>query len=118
MVLGSLRITGPAFRLGGQQKGLGVRRADAQIIVQQPAGFLEAQVGEQVLGGAELMTRPPAQAKQTAADSREDQHSKCEKPTAASWRYIAWGIHRQEGAPQPCPGSLAFLVDHGAIESS
>jgi hypothetical protein len=29
------------------------------------------------------MTRPPVQAKQTAADSGEDQHSKCEKPTAS-----------------------------------
>src|SRR5262245_53119637 len=84
MVLSSLRITGPAFGLGGNQTGLGVRRADAQIIVQKPAGFLEAQVGEQVLGGAELMTRPPVQAKQTAADSGEDQHSKGQKPTAAS----------------------------------
>src|SRR4029077_8978887 len=84
MVFGSRRITGPAFGLGGQQMGLGVRRADAQIIVQHPAGFLEAQVGKQVLGGAALMVRPPIQAKQTAADSREDQHSKREKPTAAS----------------------------------
>src|SRR5262245_56540369 len=109
MVLCSFRIAGPAFGPGGKQTGLGVRRADTQIIVQQLASFLEAQVGEQSLGGVELMTRPPAQAKQTAADPGEDQHSECEKPTAASRRYVAWRIHRQEGTPQPGPGSIAFM---------
>src|SRR5581483_1943420 len=87
MALGRFRITGPAFGPGGGQTGLGVRRADAQIIVQQPSGFFEAQVGEQPLGGAELMACPPVQAKQAATDSGEDQQSKCEKPTASSRRY-------------------------------
>src|SRR5262245_35097292 len=84
MVLRSLRVPGPAIGPGGKQTGLGVLRADAQIIVQQPAGFLKAQVGEQVLGGVELMTRPPVQAEQATADSGEDQHPKGEKPMASS----------------------------------
>ena len=84
VVLCGLRISGVAFGPDGNQTGLGVGRADAQIIVQHPTGFLEAQVGDQVLGGVELMTGPPAQAKQTAADSGEDQYSSYEQPPAAA----------------------------------
>ena len=63
MALGSLYITGPAFGSGSNQVCLGVTRADAQIIVQHPACFLEAHFSNQLFGGAELMPSPPVKAK-------------------------------------------------------
>jgi hypothetical protein len=62
VVRGRDRFAGPAVGPGGNQSGLGVRRADSQVLVQNPAGVLEPQVGEQSLGGAKLIPRPPVQA--------------------------------------------------------